>query len=328
MVPHPKLVLAASAFAGAGVLAPAALGQSDPGYPLKPVRMVVGFTPGSATDLTARIFAQRFSESMNMSFSVDNVAGAAGTIGAMRVAKAPSDGYSLYFGANGAMTIAPSLLTKLQFDPVADFAPVGLLLSMPSILAVNNDLPVRTLQELVTLARSQPGKLAYASPGVGVPQHIAGELMKITAKVDVTHVPYKGAVLTDVIGGRVAMTFQNTGAILSYLKDNRLRGVAVTSLKRSSVVPDLPTFAESGFPGFEAISWFGLFAPAGTSPAITGRLYQEALKAMSHPDARLRLAQMAFDIGGTPGRESAAIVRSDIDKWARLIKEAGITAGE
>lgn len=312
----------------AAALPPGALAQTEPAYPTKPVRLVVGFTPGSATDLTARIFAQRFTESMGASFAVENVPGAAGTLGAVKVAKAPADGYNLYFGANGAMTIAPSLLTKLQFDPNADFSPVGLFLTMPSILAVNNDVPAKTVQELVALARAQPGKLSYASPGVGVPQHIAGELMKITAKIDVTHVPYKGAVLTDVIGGRVTMTFQNTGAILPYLKDGRLRGVAVTSLKRSSVVPDLPTFVESGFPGFEAISWFGIFAPVGTPAATTGKLYQESLKVLAHSDAKSRFTQMAFDIGGIPGKDAAAVVRGDIDKWAKLIKEAGITAGE
>lgn len=301
--------------------------QTDPAYPARPVRMVVGFTPGSATDITARIFAQRFSEAMNASFAVENVPGAAGTLGAVKVVKAPNDGYTLYFGANGAMTIAPSLLTKLQFDPVADFTPIGLFLTMPSILALNNDVPAKTLQELVALAKSQPGKLSYASPGVGVPQHIAGELMKMSAKIEMTHVPYKGAVLTDVISGRVTMTFQNTGAILPYLKDGRLRGVAVTSLKRSGVVPDLPTFDESGFPGFEAISWFGMFAPVGTSPAVTGKLFQESVKVLAHPEAKTRFDQMSFDVAQTPGKETAGIIRRDIDKWARLIKEAGITAG-
>lgn len=312
----------------AAALPATAPAQTETTYPAKPVRMIVGFTPGSATDLTARIFSQRFSEAMNVTFAVENVPGAAGTLGAVRVAKAPADGYTLYFGANGAMTIAPTLLPKMQFDPVADFTPVGLFLTMPSILAVNNDVPAKTVQDIVAMARAQPGKLSYASPGVGVPQHVAGELMKIVAKIDVTHVPYKGAVLTDVIGGRVTMTFQNTGAILPYLKDGRLRGVAVTSLKRSAVVPDLPTFAESGFPGFEAISWFGIFAPTGTPAAITGRLYQESLKVLAHPDARTRFAQMAFDTAGVTGKETAAIIRADIDKWAKLIKEAGITAGD
>lgn len=326
MVPKAKHSLLFVALAAA--LPGVASAQADPAYPAKPVRVVVGFTPGSATDITARIFAQRFAESMGVGFTVDNIPGAAGTVGAVRVVKAPSDGYTLYFGANGAMTIAPSLLSKLQFDPATDFAPVGLVLTMPSILAVNNDLPAKSLPELVALAKSQPGKLSYASPGVGVPQHIAGELMKITAKLDVTHVPYKGAVVTDVISGRVAMTFQNTGAILPYLKDNRLRALAVTSLKRSNVVPDLPTFDESGFPGFEAISWFGIFAPNGTPAAITDKLYQEALKVLNHPETKAKFTQMAFDLAGTPGRELNGIIRRDIAKWAKLIKDAGIPVGD
>lgn len=305
-----------------------ATAQADPAYPTRPVRVVVGFTPGSATDITARLFTQRFSESMGVGFTVENIPGAAGTVGAVRVAKAPSDGYTLYFGANGAMTIAPSMLSKLQFDPAADLAPIGLVLTMPSILAVNNDLPAKTLPELVALARSQPGKLSYASPGVGVPQHIAGELMKIVAKLDVTHVPYKGAVVTDVISGRVAMTFQNTGAILPYLKDNRLRALGVTSLKRSGVVPDLPTFDESGFPGFEAISWFGVFAPNGTPTAITDKLYQESLKILNHAETRTKFTQMAFELAGTPGKELGGIIRRDIAKWAKLIKDAGIPVGD
>jgi tripartite-type tricarboxylate transporter receptor subunit TctC len=316
------LVALASAFSNG------AWAQTDTAYPNRPVRVVVGFTPGSATDITARIFAQRFAESTGVGFTVENIPGAAGTVGAARVVKAPNDGYTLYFGANGAMTIAPSLLSKLPFDPAVDFAPVGLLLTMPSILAVNNDLPAKSLQDLVALARSQPGKLSYASPGVGVPQHIAGELMKIMAKIDMTHVPYKGAVVTDVISGRVAMTFQNTGAILPYLKDNRLRALGVTSLKRSSVVPDLPTFDESGFPGFEAISWFGIFAPNGTPSAITDKLYQESLKVLNHPETRPKFTQMAFDLAGTPGKELGGIIRRDIAKWAKLIKEAGIPVGD
>jgi tripartite-type tricarboxylate transporter receptor subunit TctC len=302
--------------------------QADAAYPNRPVRIVVGFTPGSATDITARIFAQRFTDATGVGFTVENVPGAAGTLGAAKVVKAPNDGYTLYFGANGAMTIAPSLLSRLGFDPATDFAPVGLVLTMPSILAVNNDVPAKSLQELIALARSRPGKLSYASPGVGVPQHIAGELMKIMAKVDVTHVPYKGAVVTDVLSGRVAMTFQNTGAILPYLTDNRLRALAVTSLKRSNVVPDLPTFDESGFPGFEAISWFGIFAPNGTPGPVVDRLYQESVKVLAHPETKAKFTQMAFDPAGVPGKDLHGIIRRDIAKWAKLIKEAGIPVGD
>ncbi len=308
--------------------AAAALAQTEVAYPVKPVRIIVGFTPGSATDVTARVFAQKLSEAFGVTVAVENVPGVAGTLGGARVAKSPPDGYTLYYGANGAMTIAPTLLGKIGFDPNADFAPVGLLLTMPSILAVNNYLPVKSVQELVALARKHPGQLAYASPGAGTPQHIGGELLKLTAKLDITHVPYKGAVLTDVIGGRVPMTLQNVAAILPTVRDKRLRALAVTSLKRSPNLPDLPTLNESGFPGFEAISWFGLLAPAGTPTAITDKLYQQAVKVMEQPDTRTRFTQLSLDIAGTPGGQFTAVIRRDIEKWAKLIKQAGITAGE
>ena len=302
--------------------------QSDVPYPVKPVRVVVGFTPGSATDITARIFAQKFAESFGTTVAVDNIPGAAGTIGGARVAKAPPDGYTLYYGANGALTIAPTLLGKVGFDPNTDFAPVGLLLTMASILAVNPYLPVKSVQELIALARKRPGELSYASPGVGVPQHIAGELIKLTAKIDMTHVPYKGAVMTDVIGGRVPLTLQNVAAIIPTIREGRLRALAVTSLKRSSNIPDIPTLDESGFPGFEAISWFGLLAPAGTPAAITNRVHQEAMKILALPDTRARFAQLSLELSGSTGSELAGVIRRDIDKWAKVIKQAGITAGE
>jgi len=302
--------------------------QTASGYPNKPIRLVVGFTPGSATDVTARIFTQKFTEYLGQPVAVDNIPGAAGTVGAVRVVKSPPDGYTLLYGANGAITIAPSLLSKLQYDSNTDFAPIVQLLTMASILAVNNDVPAKSIQELIALARANPGKLSYASPGAGTPQHIGAELLKMTAKVDITHVPYKGAVMTDVIGGRVTMTLQNSGAILPTLRDGRLRGLAVTSLKRSTVVPDLPTLAESGFPGFEAVSWFGLLAPAGTPAAITGRWYKESLKALADPDLRAKFAQLGLDNSGAPGPELATIIRTDIEKWAKVIKDAGIPTGD
>jgi tripartite-type tricarboxylate transporter receptor subunit TctC len=313
------------------VLAAVSMGspaQTASVYPNKPIRLIVGFTPGSATDVTARIFTQKFTEYLGQPVAVDNIPGAAGTVGAVRVAKAPPDGYTILYGANGAITIAPSLLSKLQYDSNTDFAPIVQLLTMASILAVNNDVPAKSVQELIALARANPGKLSYASPGAGTPQHIGTELLKMTAKVDITHVPYKGAVMTDVIGGRVTMTLQNSGAILPTLRDGRLRGLAVTSLKRSTVVPDLPTLAESGFPGFEAVSWFGLLAPAGTPAAITSRWYKESLKALADSDLRAKFAQLGLDNSGAAGPELATIIRTDIDKWAKVIKDAGITTGD
>lgn len=323
-----RTAIALTAGASLALVHSSAIGQADGSYPVKPVRIIVGFTPGSATDVTARIFAQRFSESFGVPVAVENLPGAAGTVSAARVAKAPPDGYTLLYGANGALTIAPSLMSKLQYDPTTDFAPVGQLLTMASILAVNNDVPAKTVQDLIALARSKPGQLSYASPGAGTPQHIAGELIKIIAKVDITHVPYKGAVFTDVIGGRVTMTLQNFGAILPVVRDGRLRGLAVTSLKRSQSIPQLPTMDESGFPGFEAISWFGLFGPAGMPQPIAARLHKESLKVLADTEMRARFTQLGLETSGTPGTELAGIIKSDIAKWAKVIKDAGIPAGD
>src|SRR5882724_12300986 len=228
----------------AALIATIAAAQS--GYPDKPVRFIVGFTAGSATDITARIFAQKFAEAWNVPVTVENVPGAGGSVGGDRVAKAAPDGTTFYWGANGALTINPTLLASQTYDVERDLAPVVRLLVMPSILAVNNDVPAKSFAEFVALAKAEPGKLSYASPGAGTPQHIAGEMLKRLAGIDIVHVPYRGAVFTDVIGGRVTMTMQNVGAILSVVRQNQLRAVAVTSLKRSSVLPELPTVAESG----------------------------------------------------------------------------------
>jgi len=300
--------------------------QTD--WPNKPVRLLVGFTPGSATDITARIFAQKFSEAWGVAVAVENVPGAGGTVASARVAKATPDGYTLSYAANGAMTIAPSLYTKLGYDPTRDFVPISMMLTMPSILAVNNDVPAKTFQELIALAKAQPGKLSYASPGAGTPQHIAGELLKILAGVDITHVPYKGAMFTDVIGGRVTMTLQNAGAILTTVRDGKLRGLAVTSLKRSPNMPEFPTIAESGFPGFEAVSWFALFAPPGTPAPVAAKVRQEALKVLAQPDIKAKFAQMGLDTLGNSPDELAAVIKADITKWAKVIKEANITAAD
>jgi len=297
-------------------------------YPDKPVRFIVGFTPGSATDITARLFAAKFAEAWNVPVTVENVPGAGGSVGGDRVAKAAPDGATFYWGANGALTINPTLLPNQTYDVQRDLAPVARLLIMPSILAVNNDLPVKSFAELIALAKKEPGKLSYASPGVGTPQHIAGELLKSLAGVNITHVPYRGAVFTDVIGGRVSMTLQNMGTVLPHVKEGRLRGLVVTSLKRASVIPELPTLAESGLPGFEAISWFGLMAPAGTPAPIIAKAHQQAIKVANMPDIREKLAALGLDTTSDGPAELATIIKSDTAKWAKVIKDANIKAGD
>jgi tripartite-type tricarboxylate transporter receptor subunit TctC len=293
-------------------------------YPDKPVRFIVGFTAGSATDITARLFAQKFQEAWNVAVTVENVPGAGGSVGGDRVAKSAPDGTTFYWGANGALTINPTLLTTQTYDVVKDLAPVARLLIVPSILAVNNDVPAKNYGELVALAKAQPGKLSYASPGVGTPQHIAGELLKGLSHVDIVHVPYRGAIFTDVIGGRVTMTLQNMGAILPVVRQGQLRGLAVTSLKRSPAIPELPTIAESGVPGFEAISWFGLMAPVGTPAPIIDKIYRQAVKIAAMPEIRQKLANLGADTTSDAPDAFAAIIKADIAKWAKVIKDANI----
>jgi tripartite-type tricarboxylate transporter receptor subunit TctC len=324
-----QTVSRACALAGGALLALTsshALAQADAAaYPTRPVRLIVGFTPGSATDVVARMFAQKFSEAWGVTVAVDNVPGVGGAVGVQRLSKAAPDGYTLNFSGNGALTILPTLQNKPLYDVYRDLAPIGMVLAMPSILCVNNDIPVKTLQEFISYAKNPARKLSYASPGAGTPQHIAGELLKGLAGLDLAHIPYKGAVFTDVIGGRVAMTIQNTGAILPVVRDGRLRGLAVTSLKRSPNIPELPSIAESGFPGFEAVSWFAFLAPTGTPAPIMTKVYQESMKVIGNTDMQARFAQLGLDISAKTAAEVSSVMRTDTDKWAKVIKDAGIT---
>ena len=297
-------------------------------YPDRTIRIIVGFTPGSATDISGRMFAQKLSEAWSVPVTVENIPGGGGSVGGERVSKAAPDGYTLYWGANGAMTINPSLLPNPAFDPQRDLAPIARLLVSPSILAVNNDVPAKTVPELIALAKAQPGKLSFASPGAGTPQHIAGEVFKRQFGLDIVHVPYRGAVFTDVIGGRVTMTFQNAGAILPSVREGKLRGLAMTARTRSPNMPELPTMIEAGVPDFEVASWFGLLAPAGTSAAIIGKLHQEAIRIVSQPELREKYGLIGLDVVGDPPEAFATIIRNDTAKWAKVIKDAGIKAGE
>jgi tripartite-type tricarboxylate transporter receptor subunit TctC len=312
-------------FLSALMLSFAAPAAAQTNYPDKPVRLVVTFVAGSATDITARIVAQKLHELWGVPVTVENIPGAGGAVGADRVAKAAPDGYTLGWLANGALTIVPALqAAKVPYDATRDFAPVSQVLAMASIVAVNNDLPVKTLPELIGYAKARPGKLSYAHPGIGTPQHIGGELLKIMAQVDITQVPYRGALFADVLDGRVPITMQNVAAILPMVREQKLRGLAVTSLQRSAVTPELPTIAESGYPGYEATSWFALVAPAGTPPPIVARLNAEIVKMLAQAETRARFAQLGVDTaGGTPDA-LGALIKADIAKWGKVIKEAGI----
>ena len=305
------------------LIAGSAAAQSN--YPDKPLRIVVGFPPGSAPDIAARLLGQKLAESLGKPVLIENVTGAAGNIAADRVAKAAPDGYTLALAANAQITVNPSLY-KLHYDPIKDFAPVSLVYSTSSILAVNASVPAKSVRELVALARAQPGSLTFASGGSGSSPHLAAELFKSMAGIEVREVPYKGVVaaIPDLLGGRVTMMFPPIAVILPMVRDGKLRALAVTSLKRSPAVPELPTIAESGYPGFEATLWGGLLAPAGTAPAVIRKLHLETANALAQTDIRAKLAELGLEIVGNSPDEFAAIIRSEIPKWATLIKASGI----
>lgn len=292
-------------------------------WPDKPVKLIVGFTAGSATDVSGRLMAQKLQEAWGQPVVVENIAGNSGAIGVDRVAKAAPDGYTLMWSGNAAITLLPSL-QKLPFDPLKDFDHITIALGTASVILVNNDLPVKSLADLVAYAKANPGKLSYGSPGVGTPQHVAGEMLCTLAGIKMEHIPYRGANLTDVMSGVVPVGVQNAGASLPFVNDGRVRGLAITSLKRSSAAPNLPTVAEQGFPGFEALSWFGLMAPKGTPQPILDKVREAAMKALSDPDLKPKFAALGLEpIGSTPA-EMSAIMASDIPKWEKVIRDAKI----
>ena len=295
-------------------------------WPEKPVKLVVGFTPGSATDVTGRMFAQKFGEAWGQPVIVENIAGNSGAIGTDKVAKAPPDGYTLMWSGNAAITILPSL-QPLPFDPLKDFEPITTTLVMPSIIFVNNDLPVKSLAELVAYAKANPGKLSYGTPGVGTPQHIAVEMLSRQAGIRMEHIPYRGANLTDTMSGIVPVGIQNAGAAMPFVRDGRVRGIAVTALKRSPNAPDLPTVVEAGFPGFEATSWFALLAPKGTPKPILEKVRAEALKVLADPEMVKKFAVIGLEPVGSTGEQTRAAIANDIPKWAKVIQDAGIKTG-
>ncbi len=294
-------------------------------YPEKPIRLIVGFPPGSLPDTVARLLSQRLAEAWGKPVVIDNVAGAGGSIAADRVAKAAPDGYTLGLLAQGSLVINPSLY-KLAYDPVKDFAPVSQVYMTPSFLVVHNAVPAKSVKELVALAKAQPGGLTFASGGSGSGTHMAAELFKSAAGIDILHIPYKGVVaaISDLLGGRVTMMFPPMAAFLPMVREGKLRALAVTSLRRSPAAPDVPTIAESGFPRFEYTSWNGLLAPARTPAAIVGKLHLETVKALALPDLRAKFADLGVEGFGSSPDEFAAVIKSEIPKWAKVIKESGI----
>ena len=317
-IPTSLLFLAAALTA-----APAALAQT---YPTKTVRMIVAFPPGGTTDILARATAQKLTEAFGQQVVIDNRPGAGGNIGTELVARSPADGYTLLASPGSTLTSNPAVYAKVPFDTVRDFAPVTIIAEVPNVLIVHPSLPVKTVKELIALAKTRPGQLAYASTGAGQSTHLSAELFKQMARVDMIHVPYKGSApaLTDMVAGQVTVMFDNMPSCLPFVKAGRLKAIAVTSTKRSPTTPELPTVAEAALPGFDVTVWFSVLAPANTPRDIVARLNGEIVKALKAPDMRERLSQQGAEpVGNTP-EEFAGVIKRDLAKWSKLVKDANI----
>lgn len=296
-------------------------------YPNKPIHIVVTFTSGGAPDILARLIGERLSAAWGQPVIVDNKPGAGGNIGADSVAKSAPDGYNIVVGTVGTHAINGALYSKMPYDMVKDFAPITLLASTPNMLVVHNDVPAKNLQEFIALGKKE-GKMTFASSGSGTSIHVSGELFKTLTGIDMTHVPYKGraSALPDLLGGRVTMMFDNMPSSLPLVREGKLRALGVTSSKRAAAAPDIPTIAEQGLPGFEAVSWFALFAPANTPKPIVDKLQAEVSKILKSPEASKRLSDIGLEpIGSTP-EELAAYQKTEITKWAKVVKDSGAKA--
>ena len=315
----PKAVCAAAALLALGQAA----GLSAQGYPERPVRLIVPLSAGGSADIVGRQIAQKLSEKLGQQFVIDNRPGAGSLIGTEIAARSPRDGYTLLL-AGSSFTTAPSLQRKLPYDPLKDFAPITMVAAAPGLLVVNPALPVRTVKDLVGVARAKPGQINYGSPGIGTSPHFAGALFNMMAGVELVHIPYKGAI-TDLVGGQIQLSFSSMPSVMSNVKSGRLRAVAVTGLKRSSALPDLPTVAESGLPGFETSSWQGLFAPAGTSAAIVSKLYREVAAVVRLPDIVAQLAQDGSEPVASSPEAFSKWLPGELAKWVKVAKAAKMT---
>lgn len=312
-------LLAAAALAVAATLCHA---QS---YPVKPVRMIVPYPPGGGTDTFARTLGAKLTEAFGQQVVMDNRPGAGGVIGADVAAKSAPDGYTLLIGQASNLAINPNLRSKLPYDPVRDFAPVSLIAGSPSLLVVHPSLPVRTVKDIVALARARPGAINYASAGNGTPGHLSAAYFTHIAKIDLVHVPYKGAspALMDVLAGHASLYFTSPVAAQPLVKAGRLRQIAVTSGTRFAPLPEVPTIAESGYPEIDLVSWWGLLTPAGVPREIITRLHAETVKAMNAPDLKQRLARQGAAVMTNTPEQFAAFIKSEIGKWGKIVKASG-----
>ncbi len=325
---HPftrRALLTALAAATAGALPLAASAQS---YPSKPITIIVPFSAGGTTDILARVVGQALTTELGQSVIVDNRAGAGGNIGASLAAKAPADGYTLFMGTVGTHAINAALYKKMPFDPIKDFAPLTRVANVPNLLVANPAQPYKTVQELIAYAKANPGKVNFGSSGSGSSIHLSGELFKSMAKVDMQHVPYKGSApaVTDLLGNQIGIMFDNMPSAIQHVRSGKLRPLAVTTAKRSPELPDVPTIAEAGVPGYEATSWFGLFAPAGTPAPVVAQLNKAIVKVLNLPDVKKKIAEQGGEVVAETPEQFAAFIQKEAVKWGKVVKESGATA--
>lgn len=296
------------------------------GYPARTIRLVVPSSPGGGTDITGRILAQKLSEQLGQQVVVDNRAGAGTTIGNDIVAKSAPDGYTLLMGIS-TLAINPSMYSKLPYDALRDFAPISQAVAVPNILTVHPSVPAKTVKEFIALAKAKPGSITFGSAGLGTSPHLSGELFKTMARIDMVHVPFKGSgqSVISLLAGEIGANFPSVPTAIPYIKAGKLRALGVTTVKRTQALPDVPSIAEAGLPGYEATQWFGVLAPAATPRAIIDRLYQEVSRALRTPDVKGHLNADGAEVVASTPEEFAGYIKSETEKWAKVIKAAGIT---
>ena len=320
-----RTLLASLAVAAAGALPLGALAQN---FPTKPITIIVPFSAGGTTDILARIVGQGLTTELGQSVVVDNKPGAGGNIGGSLAAKATADGYTLFMGTVGTHAINQSLYKKMPFDPVKDFAPLSRVATVPNLLVAHPSQPFKTVKEMIAYAKANPGKITFGSPGSGASPHVAGELFKSMTGTDLLHIPYKGSApaMTDLLGGQTSVMFDNMPSAIQHVRSGKLRPIAVTTAKRSPELPDVPTIAEAGVPGYEATSWFGMFAPAGTPKPVLDKLHAALIKVLNQADVKKKIAEQGGDVVAETPAQFAAFIQAESVKWGKVVKESGATA--
>ena len=297
------------------------LGAAAQAYPTKPITIVVPFSAGGTTDILARLVGQYLTTELGQPVVVDNKAGAGGNIGGALAAKAPADGYTLFMGTVGTHAINAALYKKMPFDHVKDFAPLSRVANVPNLLVAHPSQPFKTVPEMIAYAKANPGKINFGSPGNGASPHLSGELFKSMAKVELTHIPYKGSApaVSDLLGNQIAIMFDNMPSVIPHVRSGKLRAIAISTAKRSPELPDVPTIAEAGVPGYEAVSWFGLFAPAATPKPVLDKLSTALSKVLANPEVQKKIsAQGGETVNETPA-QFAAFIRSETTKWGKVL---------